>query len=255
MLEQADEIGGGTRTAELTLPGFVHDICSAIHPLGVGSPFFRNLGLEVDWVHPDIPLAHPLGGGRVGVVERGLEATAARFGEDARRYQRLLGPLVQAADAVMEDYLGPMTRVPESPGSFVRLAGRGALPASIIASGFSSEEARGVLAGLAAHAIAPFSSPLTGGVALLFAVFQAKPSPFTILDEVDAALDEANVRRLIGLVRDFTDRTQFLIVTHAKTTMEAADVLYGVTMEEAGVSKKVGVRLTEYPAAETVAAG
>jgi chromosome segregation protein len=103
-------------------------------------------------------------------------------------------------------------------------------------------------------------SLLSGGertltaVALLFAVFQAKPSPFTILDEVDAALDEANVRRLIGLVREFTDRSQFLIVTHAKTTMEAADVLYGVTMEEAGVSKKVGVRLTEYPA-ESVAAG
>jgi phytoene dehydrogenase-like protein len=78
--------------------------------------------------------------------------------------------LVQAADAVMEDYLGPMTRVPEDPGSFVKLASRGALPASIIASGFSSSEARGVLAGLAAHAIAPFSSPLTGGVALLFGV-------------------------------------------------------------------------------------
>jgi chromosome segregation protein len=102
-------------------------------------------------------------------------------------------------------------------------------------------------------------SLLSGGertltaVALLFAVFQAKPSPFAILDEVDAALDEANVRRLIALVREFTDRSQFLVVTHAKTTMEAADVLYGVTMEEAGVSKKVAVRLTEFSAA--VAAG
>jgi chromosome segregation protein len=103
-------------------------------------------------------------------------------------------------------------------------------------------------------------SLLSGGertltaVALLFAVFKAKPSPFAILDEVDAALDEANVRRLIGLVREFTDRSQFLVVTHAKTTMEAADVLFGVTMEEAGVSKKVGVRLTEYPAESTATA-
>jgi chromosome segregation protein len=103
-------------------------------------------------------------------------------------------------------------------------------------------------------------SLLSGGertltaVALLFAVFKAKPSPFAILDEVDAALDEANVRRLVALVREFTDRSQFLVVTHAKTTMESADVLYGVTMEEAGVSKKVAVRLTEYPA-EQVAAG
>lgn len=104
-------------------------------------------------------------------------------------------------------------------------------------------------------------SLLSGGertltaVALLFAVFKAKPSPFAILDEVDAALDEANVRRLIGLIREFCDRSQFLMVTHAKTTMEAADLLYGVTMEEPGVSKKVGVRLTEYPAEATAAAG
>ena len=170
VVELAEEIGGGTRTEELTLPGFAHDVCSAIHPLGVGSPFFRDLGLEVEWVHPDIHLAHPLGGGRVGVVERDVEATARRFGDDARHYRRILGPLVEAADAVMEDFLGPMTLVPDNPGSFVKLASRGALPASIIASGFSSAEARGVLAGLAAHAIAPFGSPLTGGVALLFGV-------------------------------------------------------------------------------------
>ena len=84
-------------------------------------------------------------------------------------------------------------------------------------------------------------------VALLFAVFKAKPSPFTILDEVDAALDEANVRRLISLVREFTDVCQFIIITHAKATMETADVLYGVTMKEPGVSDKVAVRLTDFP--------
>ncbi len=97
-------------------------------------------------------------------------------------------------------------------------------------------------------------SLLSGGertltaVALLFAVFKAKPSPFALLDEVDAALDEANVRRLINLVREFTDRCQFIIITHAKATMEAADLLYGVTMDEPGVSNKVAVRLTEYKA-------
>ena len=124
----------------------------------------------MEWVHPTVPLAHPLGDGRAGAVFRDVDATAERFGPDARHYTRILGPLVEAADAVMEDFLGPMTLVPDNPGSFVKLATRGALPASIIASGFSSEEARGVLAGLAAHAIAPFSSPLTGGVALLFGV-------------------------------------------------------------------------------------
>ena len=104
-------------------------------------------------------------------------------------------------------------------------------------------------------------SLLSGGertltaVALLFAVFKAKPSPFAILDEVDAALDEANIRRVVALVNDFTSASQFLVVTHAKTTMEAAGLLYGVTMEEPGVSKRVGVRLADAsPAPEPVAA-
>jgi chromosome segregation protein len=97
-------------------------------------------------------------------------------------------------------------------------------------------------------------------VALLFAVFRAKPSPFAILDEVDAALDEANIRRLVTLLSEFTKESQFLVVTHAKTTMEAADLLYGVTMEEPGVSKRVAVRLSEVaraagPVAAEVAAG
>jgi chromosome segregation protein len=103
-------------------------------------------------------------------------------------------------------------------------------------------------------------SLLSGGertltaVALLFAVFKAKPSPFAILDEVDAALDEANIRRVVALVNEFTATSQFLVVTHAKTTMEAAGLLYGVTMEEPGVSKRVAVRLAEETSPEPVAA-
>ncbi|MEX1126749.1 MAG: NAD(P)/FAD-dependent oxidoreductase [Acidimicrobiia bacterium] len=169
VVEQADVIGGGTRTEELTLPGFLHDICSAIHPLGLASPFFRDLPLDVEWVHPRIPMSHPLSGGRSGALLRDVGETADLFGPDADRYSRIIGPLVESADAVIEDFLGPMKVIPKNPTSFIRLATRGALPAATIAVGFSSMEARAVLAGLAAHAIAPFSSPLTGGVALLFA--------------------------------------------------------------------------------------
>jgi len=170
VVEQADVIGGGTRTEELTLPGYLHDICSAIHPLGIASPFFQEVGLDVEWIQPDIPLSHPLGGGHAGALFRDLEETAARFGGDEGRYLRIMRPLVESADQVIEDFLGPLSPIPKNPSSFIRLATRGALPASIIASGFSSPEARGVFAGLATHAIAPLNSPLTGGVALLFGV-------------------------------------------------------------------------------------
>lgn len=170
MVEQAGTVGGGTRTEELTLPGFLHDVCSAIHPMAVASPFFRSLDLDVEWIHPDLPVAHPLGGGRAGVLHRDVAATARGFGDDSSRYERVMGPLVGSADAVVEDFLGPMTLIPRNPSTFIRLASRGALPASTLVSGFTSPEARGLLAGLSVHAIAPFSSPLTGGVALLFAV-------------------------------------------------------------------------------------
>ncbi len=168
VVEQGPMIGGGTRTESLTLPGFLHDVCSAIHPLGVASPFFRDIGLDLEWIQPGLPLSHPLGGDRSGALWRDLEQTARGFGPDADRYRRIMRPLVDSADQVIEDYLGPMSPIPKNPSSFIRLATRGALPASTIASGFSSQEARAVFAGLAGHAIAPFNSPLTGGVALLF---------------------------------------------------------------------------------------
>ncbi len=91
-------------------------------------------------------------------------------------------------------------------------------------------------------------------VALLLAIFRSRPSPFCLLDEVDAALDEANTARLTGVLREFLDRSQFIIITHAKRTMAAADVLYGVTMQESGVSKRVAVRFEDWPEDERRAA-
>jgi len=170
VVEQADVIGGGTRTEETTLPGFRHDICSAIHPLGAASPAFAGLGLGVDWIHPGIPLSHPLGDGRSVALYRDIDETARSLGADSGRYLRVLAPLVERADEVMEDFLGPLQMIPNNPGSFVRLATRGALPAATFISGFSTSRAKALMSGLAAHAIAPFSSPLTGGVMLIFAV-------------------------------------------------------------------------------------
>src|SRR5204863_10139106 len=96
VLEANETIGGGLRSAELTLPGFIHDVCSAIHPLGLASPFFRQLPLEkygLGWIHPQFPLAHPLAGGRAAVLQRSIADTSAGLGKDSRAYERLMSPL------------------------------------------------------------------------------------------------------------------------------------------------------------------
>lgn len=169
VLEARDTIGGGTRTEELTLPGFLHDVCSAIHPLGVGSPFFREIGLD-EWIQPDLPVTHPLGGSKVGVLHRGMEDTVSSLGTDGPRYRRALGGFVEHADDLVAQVLGPLTSIPRHPIRFSRFGGVGLLPASVVVNRFRTDEARALIAGLAAHAITPFGSPLTGAVVEMFAV-------------------------------------------------------------------------------------
>ena len=158
VVEGKETIGGGMRTAELTLPGFHHDICSSVHPLGVGSPFFRSLPLAdfgLRWVHPDAPLAHPLPNGNAIIVERLVEATANSLGRDGAAYRRLMQPLAANWQAVLADTLGPL-HVPEHPLTFGRFALQAALPATILARTlFREPAAQAVLAGLAAHSILP----------------------------------------------------------------------------------------------------
>src|SRR5207248_5082632 len=110
VLEAEPTIGGGARSAELTLPGFVHDVCSAIHPLGLGSAFFRSVPLAdhgLDWIHPSAPLAHPFDDGTAAILERSVEVTAQGLGPDAVAYQRLMGPLVRSGVPLIDELLGP----------------------------------------------------------------------------------------------------------------------------------------------------
>ncbi len=169
VVEGSDVIGGGTRTEELTLPGFRHDICSAIHPLGAGSPFFRSAGIG-EWIQPTIPATHPLDGGRVGVLQRDLDQTVDGLGMDGQRYRRFLAGLVDNADDIVDQVLGPLRVPPPHPISLTRFGAPGLVPATWLAKGLRTDEARGLLAGLAAHAVAPFSMPLTGAVFELFAM-------------------------------------------------------------------------------------
>jgi len=159
VLEANQEIGGGIRSTELTLPGFVHDVCSAIHPLGVGSPFFRQLPLErhgLSWIQPEIPLAHPLGKKTAALLQRSVATTSAEFGRDQRAYERLLAPLVLHWEELAAEFLQPLLHVPRHPlmlGRFGWHALRSAF--GLAKRHFREEPAPALFAGLAAHSFLP----------------------------------------------------------------------------------------------------
>src|SRR5688572_24694786 len=146
VIEAATTIGGGTRTRELTLPGFQHDICSAVHPMALASPFFRRLDLNaygVEWIQPDLPLAHPFDDGSAAVLHRSLEECAASLGQDSAAYRRLMAPLVRDREKIIHEFLGPL-RLPRHPLAMVRF-GVGALLSAAGAARllFKGEKARG----------------------------------------------------------------------------------------------------------------
>ncbi len=174
MREAEDTIGGGCRSAELTLPGFVHDICSAIHPLGAGSPFFSELGLEqhgLEWVHPGAPLAHPLDDGTAVMLERSVDTTAEGLGPDAPAYRRLMGPLVDDWDKLAAHVLGPTIRIPRHPIALARFGLLGIRSGRSVATrAFEGPRARAIYAGLAAHSFLPLSSLFGSSFALLLGV-------------------------------------------------------------------------------------
>ena len=166
VLEAAATPGGGCRTAALTLPGFRHDVCSAVHPLAAGSPFFLGTDLAgrgVKLLYPKVAFAHPLDGGRVAVVHGSVAETAAGLGRDAAAYRRLLGPLVRRRADIMPALLAPLRGLPEHVPALIRFGSRGLLPASVLARWFRTEEARGLLAGVAAHATVGWHGPTVLG--------------------------------------------------------------------------------------------
>jgi phytoene dehydrogenase-like protein len=155
--EAKPTIGGGARTAELTLPGFHHDTCSAIHPLGLGSPFFRSLPLHehgLEWIHPDAPLAHPFDDGTAALLERSFEATGQTLGQDASAYRRLFEPFARTWDRLAQDILGPFPFPPRHPFLLARFGLPALLPASVLARLWLKDaRARALFAGCAAHSI------------------------------------------------------------------------------------------------------
>lgn len=174
VIEAADAIGGGARSSELTLPGLIHDECSATHPLAFDSPALAPLGLErhgLEWVWPEVDLAHPLDGGEGGAMLHSIEATAAGMGRDGAAWKRVFGPSSESFEALCEDIFQPFLHLPRHPLRLTRFGLRALPPATVLARAFSTPAARALFGGVAAHSFAPLTQPLTSavGVALICA--------------------------------------------------------------------------------------
>ena len=171
VIEAADTVGGGSRTKELTLPGFRHDVCSAVHPLGAGSPFFRALPLEqfgLRWVHPVIAMAHPFEDGTAAVLQRSLSETARGLGADGDAYRRLMQPFARDWDKLAPAILGPVQRIPRSPilmAKFGFAAMRSAT--GLASSAFKDEKTRAMFVGIAAHANIRLDRPFAASFGLV----------------------------------------------------------------------------------------
>ena len=173
VLEKNSTIGGGARSAELTLPGFVHDVCSAVHPLAAGSPFFKSLPLgqfELDWIHPKIPLAHPLDNGSAACLHRDLDLTADSLGQDANNYRRVMKPLVRDWEKLAVEFLQPMLHLPKHPIALGRFGIAAIAPAKLLAKLlFRTHYARALFAGIAAHSFLPLEALVSSAFGFVLA--------------------------------------------------------------------------------------
>ncbi|MEV0372393.1 NAD(P)/FAD-dependent oxidoreductase [Streptomyces sp. NPDC050636] len=170
VFEAADEIGGGTRSGELDVPGVLFDHCSSAHVMGAGSPFLRTLDLAaygLEWLWPEIDLAHPVDSGGAGALYRSVERTAVELGADGPAWRRLFGPLAADAQALTEEVMRPMAHVPRHPLRLARFGLRAVQPATLVARRFRTEAGRGLFGGVAAHLFGPLTQPFGASVGLM----------------------------------------------------------------------------------------
>jgi phytoene dehydrogenase-like protein len=169
VIEAAETIGGGTRSSELTLPGLIHDECSAVHAMAVGSPALNSLGLErhgLEWAWPEVDLAHPLDGGAGAAMLRSIEQTAAGLGSAGAAWKRVFGPSARNFDALCEDILQPVLHPPHHPLRLARFGLPSLAPATVLARAFGDPGARALFGGVAAHSFSPLTRPLSSAIAM-----------------------------------------------------------------------------------------
>lgn len=169
ILEAKASVGGGMRTAELTLPGFKHDVCSAVHPMAVASPFFKTLPLQhygLEFIYPEFSAAHPFDGGTAAVLAKSIEETAFLLKEDEQAYLNLFGPIVDNWSKIDEDLLAPL-HFPKHPLALAQFGLKALQPALSLASRFKTKEAQGLWAGMTSHAVLPLSYLSTSAIGLV----------------------------------------------------------------------------------------
>lgn len=172
IVEGHSTIGGGMRTQELTLPGFLHDVCSSAHPMGVLSPYLRTLPLQehgLRWASGNASVAHPMDEGPAILLQHSIEETVEQLGEDAARYTRLVSPFLTNPHGFLDDALGPLG-IPRHPIQMLRFGLRGLRSATGLARGFRGEQAKALLAGCAAHSTLPLDAPITAALGLMFLI-------------------------------------------------------------------------------------
>ncbi len=236
VLEAADEIGGGTRSSEAIVPGLLHDHCSAIHPMAVGSPFLRDLDLRrygLRWAWPEIDCAHPLDNGTAGILHRSVTDTANGLGPDGRVWQLLFDSAATHFDQLGEDVMGPLLRIPRHPIRLARFGIPALAPASILARAFTTEQARALFGGVAAHAFHPLHRPLSAsiGLGILAAGHRygwavARGGSRRITDALAAALADPGGKIETGVpVRSFADLPPADVTLWDLSPTAVADIL------------------------------
>ncbi len=170
VLEASDSIGGGTRSAEMIVPGLLHDHCSAFHPIAAASPFLTTLGLGaygLRWLYPDVDCVHPLDDGTAGNFYRSVDRTAEGLGIDGRRWRQIFEPLLARFGDVLADSTQPVLRVPRHPVALARFGAAAALPATGLARAWKTEQAQALWGGVAAHAFHRLDRPFTSAVGMM----------------------------------------------------------------------------------------
>ena len=170
IFEAADTVGGGTRTKEIIRPGYLHDICSAVHPMGISSPFFKQLPLEkfgLKWIHPVHPAAHPMDDEPAAILYNDLHETAFHLNEDEKEYLKVAEPITENWEKLTRDFLGPL-RIPSNPFKLASFGLKGLQPASVFQTRFKTERAKALFGGMAAHSLLPLNSMATTAIGLVF---------------------------------------------------------------------------------------